>query len=186
MTLLLFDALLQCPLSSVLQTLVLGQHNLNDFTIGSNVCHPTELASERKKLEDSVSRYDWTAGFSTYHHVFKSLPPSLFPSLPPFLPSSSSLPSPFLPPSLFLSPSLPPSLPPSLSLSSYLSLVPTELLSAEAVTGETGIEHYLIEAHQQVRTTTCCVLCAYVRIYVHIQIITVCHPGLTHTRMDRY
>jgi hypothetical protein len=33
---------------------------------------------------------------------------------------------------------------------SYLSLVPAELLSAEVVTGETGIEDYLIEAHQQV------------------------------------
>ena len=45
------------------------------------------------------------------------------------------------------SPSLTPLLP---SLLSYLSLVPAELLSAEVVTGETGIEDYLIEAHQQV------------------------------------
>ena len=33
---------------------------------------------------------------------------------------------------------------------SYLSLVPAQLLSAEDVTGDTGIEQYLIEAHQQV------------------------------------
>lgn len=43
---------------------------------------------------------------------------------------------------------LPPPLPPLHC--SYLSLVPAELLSAEVVTGETGIEDYLLEAHQQV------------------------------------
>jgi hypothetical protein len=35
-------------------------------------------------------------------------------------------------------------------INSYLSLVPTDLLSAEVVTGETGVEDYLIEAHKQV------------------------------------
>lgn len=50
------------------------------------------------------------------------------------------------------------------SLTSYLSLVPTELLSAEVVTGETGIEDYLIEAHQQVSVS---LVAADVTVDVH-------------------
>ena len=83
--------------------------------------------------------------------VVFSLLAHLTPSLPLF--SLSFPPSPLcllpLLPSLLLPLSSSPSS--SLSNPSYLSLVPADLLSAEVVTGETGVEDYLIEAHKQVR-----------------------------------
>ena len=121
---------------------------VSSLTVGGN-----GIAGQRKKLEDSVSRFvseDCTY-FPVYLRVFLFHSHSLPPTFPTFLSCVVVF--------CFCTFNFPPSFPlPSLLLPpptcSYLSLVPTELQSAEVVTGETGIEDYLIEAHQQVNFFT--------------------------------